>query len=113
MVERAFAFAKFDRDRIKFGKLFVRQKFADLVHVVRETFARQKVPFMTSRNVVQTAVFTSRIVKSDPARQMRHRRRPCPVRMVLMPDDNAAVFRGLYEKLVVPKTHGRCEQLKR
>ncbi len=37
---------------------------------------------------------------------MRHRLRPCPVRVVLVPGDDAAVPRRLAKQLIVPEPRG-------
>src|ERR1043165_1613616 len=66
---------------------------------------------MTAGNVMHTTVLARRIVKPDPTRDVSHRSRSGPVGIVLMPDHDAAVMRGLVEDLIVPEAHCAFEQL--
>jgi hypothetical protein len=60
---------------------------------------------MATGNVLQAPVFARRIVKSNPAGQMRQGLSSRPVRVVLMPRDYSAVVCGFAEELVVPKAN--------
>ena len=68
---------------------------------------------MAARHVMDAAVLARRVVEARPAREVRERRRPRPVGIVLVPRDHAAVARGLAEQLVVPEAHRAAEELRR
>src|SRR5438067_6927401 len=112
MIEITFAGFQLDRDRLELSFLFFGQDRLDSVHVISEPCHRQEIPAMTAWNIMDATVFPRRIVEANPARQMRHRLRPLPVRIVLMPGDHPAMMWRLYEKLIVPKPHRATEQLR-
>src|SRR5262245_38742166 len=93
--------------------LLRRQHVLDRVHLSGESRDRQQVPAMASGNVLQAPVLLGRVVQRYPAREVRHRLRAGPVRVVLVPRDDAAVLRRLAEELIVPETDRALEQLRR
>src|SRR5438067_13754211 len=103
MIEITFAGFQLDRDRLELSFLFFGQDRLDSVHVISEPCHRQEIPAMTAWNIMDATVFPRRIVKANPARQMRHRLRPLPVRIVLMPGDHPAITRRLYEQVIAPQ----------
>src|ERR1051325_10765825 len=113
MMKRTFTSFEFDRNRLEPRLLFFSQNVLNCVHVVRETSNRQQLPTMTARHVMHTAIFNRRIIETNPTRQVRHRLRARPVRIILMPRDHAAMSGGLAKKLVMPESYGAAEQLRR
>ena len=85
--------------------LFVVEYSVYGVHVACESRDGKIRPAMTTRNVLQTAVFSRRVVKPNPARKMRKRLRARPVGVILMPGDDATVMRRLAKELIVPEAH--------
>src|SRR2546429_297140 len=67
---------------------------------------------MASSNVLETSILASRVVQTDPASEMCEGLGACPVGVILVPGDNAAVVCRLAEELVMPKPHRAVEQLR-
>ena len=59
----------------------------------------------------RTAVVFSGVVQADPASEVGHWPGPCPIRIILMPRHDAAVFGRLAEELIVPEADGSAEEL--
>src|SRR5690242_16606053 len=68
---------------------------------------------MTSRHVMHTTVRRGRVVKTNPAREVSHRLCSGPIGIILVPCDDTAVMSRFVKDLVVPKTYGTREQLRR
>src|SRR5262249_1919992 len=68
---------------------------------------------MASRDVMQAAVFTTRIIETNPASQVSKRLSSSPVRVILVPGPNSPVTGGFAEQLVVPKANAAAQQLRR
>ena len=60
-------------------------------------------PAVAAGDVVDAAVVAGAVVEPDPARQVRHRLRPRPIRIILMPGHHAAVMRRFAKQLIVPE----------
>src|SRR6185503_606805 len=67
---------------------------------------------MTSRHIVHAAVVHRGIIEADPTRQVCHRLRPGPVRVVLMPCYYSTVVRWFEEDLIVPEPYRSLQQLR-
>ena len=66
---------------------------------------------MAAGNILQAAVFNGGVIEGDPARQVGHRFRPCPVGVVLVPGYAAAAGGRLDEELVMEETDRSSQQL--
>ena len=66
---------------------------------------------MALGDIMDTAVLTGTLIEANPAREMGHWLGAGPIRVVLMPSDDAAVAGGLAKELVVPEPHGAAQQL--
>src|ERR1700753_2420037 len=100
MVERALPALQLEWYRPERLLLFLIQHCHDLVHVARKPRNWQEGPLMASGDKVKAAIITRTVVERYPARQVRHRPRPRPVRVVLVPCHYTAVMRWLAEELV-------------
>src|SRR4026208_1241967 len=67
---------------------------------------------MTAGHVMHTAIVARRIIDADPAGEVGQRRGPGPVRIVLMPDNYAAMMGRFVEDLIVPEPDCATEQLR-
>src|SRR5213080_996602 len=101
MMKRALALLQFNRYRRELNFLFIAEHAFNRAHVIRQSGDRQKAPAMAAGHVMHAAVLARRIVQSDPARQMRHRLRARPVRIILVPGYDSAMMRRFAEELVM------------
>eukprot|EP00966_Prymnesium_polylepis_P045314 1049144-Prymnesium_polylepis.1 len=65
---------------------------------------------MRARHPVQRAILQRLVVERDVHGQVRHRPRPVPVRVVLVPLDDGARAARLDKRLVVPEADGTAVQ---
>src|SRR6185503_20403696 len=113
VMKRSLSFPQLDWHRPELHSLFFIQTGVDRFHISSESGDWQKVPAMTTGNIMHAAVVASRVVQSDPATEVRHRLRPCPIGVILMPGHAPAVKRRFVEELIVPETNGSFKQLGR
>src|SRR5512139_1759710 len=99
MVETGLTGFQDDRYRFECCTLILGKNAEDGIHVAGEISSRKKVPFVASGHVMNAAVLFVRIVQTDPTGQMSDRLCSRPIRIILMPGDDAPVKRGLYKKL--------------
>src|ERR1700733_6565843 len=67
---------------------------------------------MASRHIVEAAIVAVTVIERDPAGEMRHRFRACPIGIVLVPGNYPSMMRRLAKKLIVPKTYRPTQQLR-
>src|SRR4051812_24596591 len=60
---------------------------------------------------MDAAVVARAFIESDPAGEVSHRLGARPVRIVLMPRDDAAMLGGLAKELIVPEANRAAEEL--
>src|ERR1043166_1896 len=111
-MKRSLATLQLNRDRLELFSLFGSKNSLNRIHVIGQTGDWQQVPAMATGHVVNAAVLPGRIIKPDPAGEVRHRRCAGPVRIVLMPCHNSAVARRLSKNLIVPKTNWSAQKLR-
>src|SRR5947208_812682 len=112
MMERAFARLQLDGNGMR--ELLPLRRSEDLanrIHVSRQARNRQKLPAVAAGDIVNAAVFARAFVQADPAGEMGHGLGAGPIGIVLMPGHDAAVLRGLTEKLVVPEADRAAQKL--
>src|SRR5207302_1593012 len=93
MVKGTFSFFQFDGHGLEFFFQVFRQTVTDAVHFSSQNRFGQVWPLVASGNVIQAAVLARGIVQANPASEMRQGRRPCPVRIILVPGHHAAMPR--------------------
>lgn len=114
VVEHALSRFELHRDRIVESlPLFFREYSADGLHVAGKSGDGQQIPAMAARNVADTSVINGAVIESDPAGEVGHWLRACPIGVVLMPCNNAAVERRFTKQLIMPETHRTIEELSR
>src|SRR5206468_2467766 len=101
---RCLALLQLDGRRLlESGELLRRQHRANGLHVAGQAGDGQERPAVAAGDVVQAAVVLRRLVEANPASEMSHRPGARPVRIVLVPGDDAAVPGRLAEELIVPE----------
>lgn len=111
MMEGSVSFFKFNRNGLESRALPGTQEFEQPFHVAGKSWFGEQAPAVTAGNILQATIGCIGIIEADPASQMRQRRRPRPVTVILMPGYYATVAGGLVKKLIMPETHRTAEQL--
>src|SRR5262245_51045553 len=112
MMERGFSLFQLDHRRLfETLELLRCEDLSNRLHVASQARDRQQIPLVASRHVVQATVGSRGFIQSDPAGQMGHRLCPGPVRVVLVPGDNATMPGRLAEELVMPEADGSAQEL--
>lgn len=93
--------------------LLGRQDRGDPLHSPGQHSHRQQRPPVRPRHVMDAAVRGRRVVEPDPAGEVGQRLGAGPVRVILVPRDDAPVPRRFAEELVVPEPHRPLQQLRR
>ena len=104
-METGMARFEFHRNGIfKKRQLLLVQEALDRRHIPGQCGRWQKIPVVTLRYVVDTAVFLRTVIQGNPAGQVCHRPRPLPVGIILVPGNRSTVPGWFTEKLVVLKS---------
>ena len=66
MVKGTLALFQLDSHGTELPSLLWRERGLNRIHIIGEIFARQQIPTMTARHVMNAAIVASRVVQPDP-----------------------------------------------